>query len=142
MDAITKPPTPWHLWAVGLLSLLWNAIGITSYLMTVTGNLGAAGMSPAQIAYMAETPAWAVAFWALGVWGAFLGSIFLLLRRHLAVSAFAVALIGLAGSTVFQRLLSNMPEEMRGLGLAVAIWVISIALLFYAFRMRKAGVLR
>ena len=31
-------PTPWHLWAVGVVALLWNAMGALDYVMTQTRN--------------------------------------------------------------------------------------------------------
>ena len=46
----TSITTPWHLWAVGIVTLLWNGLGITSYLMTELGQLDALGMSSSQIA--------------------------------------------------------------------------------------------
>src|SRR3546814_7159427 len=30
----TTVKTPWHLWVVGVLSLLWNAVGAFDYTMT------------------------------------------------------------------------------------------------------------
>ena len=29
---------PWHLWVVGIISLLWNAMGAFDYLMSQTRN--------------------------------------------------------------------------------------------------------
>ena len=75
--------TPWHLWAVGLLSLAWNAIGGIDYTMTQTHNAAyLAAATPAQIAWFAGFPAWEVAAWALGVWGASAGSLLLLARSR------------------------------------------------------------
>jgi hypothetical protein len=93
--------TPWHLGVIGIATLLFNAMGIASYLMTQFGLLAEAGMTPAQIAFMESYPVWAKAFWALGVWGAFAGSLLVLLRKKLAVPAMVVALIGLIGTTVY-----------------------------------------
>ena len=133
---------PWHLWAIGIVTLLWNAIGITSYLMTELGKLDALGMTESQIAYFETFPAWATAFWALGVWGSFLGSVLLLLRSAHAVTAFAVSVIGLVGTTVFQRFIIELPADMNNPALDIAIWAITLATLWYAVKMRGAGVLR
>ena len=43
--------TPWHLWAVGGLTLLWNAVGIFSYTMTHMDKLEALGMTAEDIAF-------------------------------------------------------------------------------------------
>lgn len=133
---------PWHLWAVGIITLLWNAVGITSYLMTELGQLEALGMTESQIAYFDTFPAWAIAFWALGVWGSFFGSVLLLLRSGHAVTAFAISVVGLVGTTVFQRFVTELPADMNNPGLDFAIWAITLATLWYAVKMRREGVLR
>ncbi|HCC25757.1 MAG TPA: hypothetical protein DEP97_00975, partial [Erythrobacter sp.] len=74
-DMTDTTHTPWHLWVVGIATLLFNAIGCYSYLMTQTGSLAELGMTPEQIGYFDTFPAWADAAWALGVWCALLGSI-------------------------------------------------------------------
>ena len=134
--------TPWHLWVIGLVTLLWNAVGIWSYLSTQTGNLEGFGMSDEAIAYVTGFPAWAEAFWALGVWGAFVGSILILLRSRWAVLSLQISVVGLIVTTIYQRGLTQMPEDMAGMGIAVAIWVITLFTLWYAMKMRSEGVLR
>lgn len=140
MDTATK--TPWHLWVVGVLTLLWNGVGIWSYLSTQMGNLEGLGMSPEAIEYVTSFPAWADSLWALGVWGAFIGSILLLLRSRWAVTSFIVAVVGLVGTTVYQRVLTELPADMQGWGIPIAIWVTTLFLLWYSLRMRAAGVLK
>ena len=82
--------TPRHLWVIGIVALLWNAIGAFDYLMTQTKNAAyLSGFPPEQLAFFYGLPAWVVAAWALAVWGGVLGSVLLLLRRRLAVPVFA-----------------------------------------------------
>lgn len=140
MSVVAK--APWHLWAVGIVTLLWNAVGILSYLMTELGQLATLGMTESQIAYFETFPAWATAVWALGVWGAFFGSVFLLLRSRHAVTSLIVSVIGLVGTTVFQRVVTEVPPEMTNNALDAAIWIITLGTLWYAMRMRREGVLR
>lgn len=146
MDNSTEATkAPWHLWAVGLVSLLWNSGGAFSYTMTHLGRLESMDMPAEQIAYYSTFPAWATAFWALGVWGCFFGSIALLWRSRFAVWLFAISIVGLIGTTIFQWGVSEMPEVLTTMGhklFAAAIWVITIGLFIYARRMREAGVLR
>lgn len=134
--------TPWHLWAVGLATLLFNAVGVYSYLMTQTGSLADLGMTADQIAYFDSFPAWADMVWALGVWGAFAGSILLLLRRRLAFAAFAVATIGLIGTTYFELVVTEIPADLQNPALMAAIWISTLFSLWYARRMGAVGVLR
>ena len=138
--------TPLHLWIVGILSLLWNAFGAMDYTMTMTRNAAyLKSASAAQMAYFGSFPAWAIALWALGVWGALAGSVLLLARSRLAVIAFVVSLAGLAGSTLYQFAVHPVPADMRGpamLVLNLIIWAAAIGLLLYARSMRQRGVLR
>lgn len=139
--------TPWHLWVVGGVSLLWNAMGALDYLMTQTrADWYMAEFTPEQLEYFYSFPVWADAGWALGVWGAFLGSVALLLRRSWAVWLFALSIVGLLVTTLYNFVLTNGAELMGG-GVAVwvfsgLIWVVTIALYFYSRRMASTGVLR
>jgi hypothetical protein len=126
---------------VGILTLLWNSVGVMSYMMTELGKLESLGMTPDQIAYFDSFPAWATAVWALGVWGAFFGSILLLLRSRWAVTAIAVAVIGLVGTTIFQNFMTQVPEELQSIGLDLTIWATTLFMLWYAVKMRREGVL-
>jgi len=133
---------PAHLWIVGAVTLLFNAMGIVSYLTTKFGMLAEMGLTPDQIAFMESYPAWISAFWALGVWGAFGGSVLLLARSRWAVPAMVVALIGLVGTTLGNYGVLDVPSGMQAPALDVAIWAVTLFLLVYARRMTKAGVLR
>jgi len=140
MNESTK--TPWHLWAVGILTLLWNGIGIFSYMVTHLGKLESLGMTAADIAYFDSFPAWANALWAMGVWGAFFGSLLLLFRSRWAVTSLIISVIGLIGSTYFQRVIIEIPEHFDSIGLSLAIWVITLFMLWYAHKMKGEGVLK
>ena len=147
--------TTWHLWVVGVLSLLWNGYGAYDYTMTnLKGDAYlremAQGMkwSPAQIdaylAYYNAMPAWMTAVWAIGVWGAVLGSLLLLLRRKWAVHAFAASLLAFVLSVIYTYLLSNGAEVSGSMGMIMqgVIFVAALFFLLYASRMAKRGVLR
>ena len=143
-------PAPWHLWVVGAVSLLWNAFGATDYTLSQLRNRawldGAAqsmGITGDQmIAYIDSFPAWMHAFWALGVWGAFIGSILLLLRIRYAVWSFALSLLGLAVTQIYQAM-SERPEwAQQAIGMTLVIWSVATFLLIYAVSMRNKGVLR
>ena len=137
---MTRAATPWHLWAVGVVSLLWNAMGALDYTMTELKNATwLSTMTAEQNAWLDAFPAWAVALWALGVWGAFAGSVLLLARSRFAVAAFAVSFVGLVGTTLYQHN-SGMPASLDtagGAAFSAAIWVVTIGLLIYARAMHR-----
>lgn len=134
-------PRPRHLWAVGFLSLIWNAFGGYDFVMKNVRAPGYVAQIPAEaIQFLDGLPAWMIVCWALGVWGAVLGSLLLLARSRFAVHAFAVSLLGLALNTAYTAT-SDSPTG-QPIGLTLAIWAVAIALLAYAMRARSAGVLR
>lgn len=147
MDNLQPTPavTPAHLWVIGVISLLWNSFGCYDYLMTALRDPATmAALTPATLAYIEAMPVWLTAFWALGVWGSFVGSILLLVRSARAVTAFALSLVGLAVSQGYQ-MLTDRPPEMSGTAMAiftVVIWAALGFLLLYSRRMTMAGVLR
>ena len=145
MNASAK--APWHLWVVGIVSLLWNAIGAYDYTMTNLRNqayLDSMGYPAEGIAYLEAFPIWAHTGWALGVWGAILGSILLLMRSRHALWAFVASIVGIALTTVYEAGADLPPElaELQPGWFPFLLWGIALFLLWYAWTMRKRGVLR
>jgi beta-lactamase regulating signal transducer with metallopeptidase domain len=72
---------PWHLWLIGVIAVLFNAIGVFDFVMSMAQGAkyqASAGMTPDQIAHYLGMPGWMTVVWAVGVFGAFLASILLL----------------------------------------------------------------
>ena len=140
-----RSAAPWHLWAIGVVSLLWNSFGCYDYVMTNLRDAKyLAQFPPEVIAYLDTMPRWLTGFWALGVWGSIAGSVLLLLRSRHGVTAFAVSLLGLAVSQIYQWL-DHRPDAMKGSGMVmmtVVIWGALIFFLWYSARLRRLGVLR
>ncbi len=147
MTDTMKAATPWHLWAVGVISLLWNAFGGYDFVMSVTQGetyWRASGMTDAMIAYYNAMPTWMYVPWVLGVWGAVAGSILLLMRNRLAVPAFGLSLLGAVGSLVygFANPMPPLPEAMAMMSyMPWVIVVVAAFLAWYAWTMGKKGVL-
>lgn len=139
----TARTTPRHIWIVGVLSLLWNSMGVMDYAVT---RLHLVALPPAQLAYIDAFPVWASIGWVLGVWGALAGSIFLLMRSRYAVTSFALSLLGLLLSLLWRFVMSGVDEAavlgMNPYPLTAVIFVIAVALLIYAQKQKAAGVLR
>src|SRR5215210_1684655 len=87
-DGGVRRRAPVHLWIVGVLALLWNAIGCYDYFMTRTRNTDyLASMMPdvdpnAMLAWVDAFPLYAQIGWGLGVWAGLAGSVLLLLRSR------------------------------------------------------------
>jgi hypothetical protein len=137
-----KVRTPWHLWVVGIVSLLWYVAGAYTIQMAQLGRLP--HLSPDEIAYYAAKPAWLIVITAISTYGSALASALLLLRSRAAVWLFAIALVFI--------LLNNGIELETGTSRAFAITgatiatviivLIAFVLLLYAYLMRKRRVLR
>jgi hypothetical protein len=133
------------LWIVGVIALLWNAMGAFDYLATkMRLEFYMSQFTPEQLDYFYSFPAWVVAAWAVAVWGDLLGSIALLLRKAWAVWLFGAGVLGLAVSSVYNFVLSNGLEIMgsEAAMFTLVIWIIALFLFFYALSMAKRGVLR
>jgi hypothetical protein len=136
--------TPRHLWVVGILALLWNAVGAVDYVMTELRNEAyMSKFTPEELDFFYGMPAWAIAAWAVAVWGAVLGSVLLLLRKRLAGPVFLVSLIALVITTIQNYLISNGLEVMGafGIGFTALIFLIAVALYLYARAMKGRGIL-
>jgi len=136
--------TPAHLWVIGVLSLLWNAMGAFDYLATqLKLEFYMAQFTQEQLDYFYGIPAWAISGWAIAVWFSLAGSVGLLLRKSWSMWAFGIAIAGMLVSTINSYLLSDGLEMMGtgGLIFSVVIWIIAIGLFLYARAMSAKGVL-
>ncbi|MEE4289055.1 MAG: hypothetical protein V2J14_06775 [Erythrobacter sp.] len=150
---IGRPKTPWHLWVVAVLGLLWNGGGGASNYINVklatpeffAAQAEALGTTPAIVTeYFGTYPLWADILYGLGVWGAVAGSVLLLARSRFAIIAFWASLIGFLGGVVYGVL--NPIEGLQNPGLfwgfSAVVGLTLVLQLVYASRMAKAGVLR
>ena len=138
---------PWHFWLVAVIAILWNGFGAYDYVMSHSQGdayYASMGMTPAQIAYAHAMPAWVVAAWAFGVWGAVAGSVLLLLRSRWALHAFVVSLLGLLASLVYSQILTSARDIMGTTAMIMNVVVLAGCLFFvwYARMMAARGTLR
>lgn len=137
--------TPIHLWIVGILSLLWNAMGAFDYVMTQTRNQTyMAKFTPEQLEYFYGFPTWVEFFWALAIWSSVAGSVLLLLRRSWALPVFGVSFVAMLITTVQNYALSDGMQVMgtTGMIISVVIFVVALLLVIYSRAMTARGVLR
>ena len=137
--------TPFHLWIVGVLAVLWNAIGTFDFI--ATQNKIESYMSqftPEQLEYFYGFPLWMDVAWAIAVWGSLLASFGLLWRKAWAAWLFGVAILGLAVSSVYNFYLTE-GAALMGSGavkFTIVIWVVALLLYFYARAMADRRVLK
>lgn len=143
-EAPTK--TPWHLWVVGVLTLVWNAVGAFDFVMTQTQNEAyMKAFTPEQLEYFYSFPSWVVLCWGIATWGALIGSMLLLLRNRLAHPVFLVSFLAMVITTIHNFVLSDGLQVMGGIGVVIfsaIIFVVALLLVIYAKAMRRRGVLK
>ena len=125
---------PAHLWIVTGLAVIWYGMAAASYIARQTGSDVIPG-HPHPPPY----PAWVDAAWAFGVWGGLAASLLLPVRSRYAIPAFGVSAAGLLVESIHARpywLTTSAPSLLVFQGVVVAL-----LLLFYAWRMRRRGVL-
>jgi hypothetical protein len=130
---------------VGIIAVLWNAIGAFDYLATqLRLEAYMSQFTPEQLAYFYGFPAWAVAAWAIAVWLALLGSIGLLLRKRWAVWLFGISIVGMLITALYNFVLTD-GAKLMGSGavtFTAVIWFIAIFLFLYSRKMAERRVLR
>ena len=142
----TKTPgRPWHLWLIGIIGGLWSSMGVISFVLTqMQVEAVMSRFPPEQRQYFESFPLWAVAFWAISVFGGVVGCLLLLLRNRLAFHVLLASVIGSIVSTLGGLFLLGGLEVMRetdALGLTVFPISVAALLAYYAGTMSTRGVL-
>ena len=136
----TKPAR--SFWVMGALALIWNAIGIVTFLMTVTMSPEAlADLPEAERALYTDTPAWSIGMYAIAVFGGTLAAIVLLLRKAWAVPLFAISLVAIIVQMGYALFMTPL-LEVRGATAAImplVIVAVAVYLLWYARTAREKG---
>jgi len=142
----TPVKAPWHLWVIGIVGLLWSAMGAMDYLMTMTRNEEyMAAFTPGQLEFFYGFPVWVDAAWAIAVWGGVLGTILLLLRMGLAVWVLLVSFLAMVATAFHNYVLSNGMEvvgDTFSLVFTAIIFLAGLGLYLYAKAMHTKGVLK
>lgn len=97
--AIEQPmpgKAPWHLWVVGVLSFLWNALGTFVIVSAQQGSH--MDMDANEIAYYAAQAPWFVAVVDVALVAAMLGALALLLRNRWALHLYALSVAAIVVS--------------------------------------------
>jgi hypothetical protein len=139
---VRSTKTPWHLWAVAILTLLWNGSGAVTIMLAQAGRLP--NLSADEAAYYAAQPLWAVVSTAIATLAPVAAGIALLLRSQHAVWLFGLSL-GLIVVNNAYELAAGTSRALANRGALIVtaiIAVIAVLQLVYATAMKKRGVLR
>ncbi len=126
----SKTTTPWHIWLIGVLALLWNCMGAFDYVMTITRFY--------------SFPLWVDVSWGLYLLAGIFGAVALLFRKRWAISMFALSLVAMVITSLYI-FATNGLSVSGGVGALIftaMTFIIAVALLLYALRLARKGVLR
>jgi hypothetical protein len=119
---------------VAVIAILWNLVGVLQYLVEVTMSDDAkALLDPNLVALMDSTPKVITAFYALAVWGGFVASVLLLLKKVKALVLFQISLIAVVLNTAYYIFFTNGPEivgEAAYYGLQSTIIIVAVLLVY------------
>jgi hypothetical protein len=148
-----------HLWMIGGIAFLWNGVFLLSdFVLNQIADPGYQAFASdvlgipvsAVTGYYAAWPLWAVAAWAIAVFGATIGAALLLLRSRFAFHAFCA---GLIGSVIMGAFVISFPMPRTAGDMAMEFseqiqpvfwvieWLIFAAIIFYAHRLSASQVL-
>jgi cell division protein FtsW (lipid II flippase) len=133
---------PWHLWVVGILTLLWNGAGAVTIVMAQVGSR--LDMAPNEVAYYANQPIWFVLATDLALFVPIAGAVALLLRHHSAVWLFALSLLAIVVTDAYDiaagTSLALVDQGWRNL--TIVVMAIALLQFVYAWSMKGRGVLK
>ena len=134
---MTRPK--WFM-PVAIVALLWNLIGCAAYLMDVMLTPEAvAAMSADQQALYAARPVWAVAMYAIAVWGGALGCVGLIMKKRWAKGPLLASLLGLIGQDIALFGMSPVAISASVYALQGMVLVIAVLLLLLANKAVRQG---
>jgi hypothetical protein len=131
---------PMSYWAIAILALLWNLLGVAMFCMTLAATPEqVAAMPPEHRQILEATPAWVQVAYGVAVFGGVLGAIGLLLRRRWAVTFFLLSLVGLVAQTLGAFLVTPAWTVLGPSGLVMPILLLAIALFLLSYARRAAA---
>ena len=132
--------TPRSFLVIGIVALLWNLLGVFSYLMEVTRSPEAlAQMAEAERTLIESLPSWVTGAFAIAVFVGLLACVGLLLKKGWAASLFIVSLVAIVLQMGYWLFMTNSMEVYGSEVFVMPVLVTSIgAFLVWYSRGAKA----
>lgn len=146
MNNVLNRKPPGSFWAISILLLIWNAMGVFAYLTQVsTSSEQLAETYPAaEIAILSSAPTWVTAAFAIAVFVGLSGVLALLARKSWARLLFIVSLLAVLAQHFWTFALSGLldivgPERLI---MPIVVVIICIFQIWYARNATNRGWLR
>ena len=133
-------------WVIAVIALLWNIMGLASFIGQVTITEAAKALIPEdQLALMEATPSWMMVVFGIATIGGTLGSALLLMRKAFAKMLFlasALAVIIQMGYGWANADTIGVFGIVQGLIMPILIIVFAVFLYMYSKAQTAKGILR
>lgn len=132
-------------WIIGIVALLWNAMGVLNYLAQAYDmEMATEKLSAEQISFMDALPAWNTALFAIAVFAGLAAALAFLMRKKLAVMLFIVSFVAAAISQVYWLFGTDAPEvfsDHQPYLMPAIIVILGLVFIWYSKKQKDAGVL-
>lgn len=131
-------------WIISVVALLWNLIGVSSYIMNVTMSEAAlAALPEAEQALYTNVPTLVTSAFAIAVFGGLLGCVLLLMRKSLAYPVFILSLVAIAIQAGYNLFMSSALEVLGPTAAILPLLIVTIGayLVWFSSNAKKKGVL-
>ena len=137
MTYTRKPSTIY--WVIGVIALIWNAMGVMAYLgrALATDEMIATLPAEQQAEFLVEYPAWYTAAFALAVFCGALGALMLLFKKRLAYPLFIIS----AAAAITQHIYLFMNVEIPSMIMPVMVILVCLFLIWHAKKSIDDGIL-
>ena len=126
-----KNKSPLWFWITATISLLWNIIGLISFVGHLfIAEFGIQELTNSEVALYDEYSWWTHIVFAVAVFSGFIGSLGLLLRKHWSYTAFIASLLALIPQMIHTVFFTSSIEVY---GLAKTITMPIIVIVFALF---------
>lgn len=142
MTAITPTKPATSFWIIGSAALLWNLSGIMQFFMEVYITEEAlAALPEVERVLFESTPIWLKDVYGIAVFSGAIGCVLLLMRKSLAIPAFAISLITVVIQMSYSFFMTEAIEVYGIIALMMPLVVIAICifLIWYAKRAKSLG---
>ena len=128
----------WSFWAIGVVALMWNVMGVINFFVQMNPDV-LASYRESERAIVQGRPAWATGAFAIAVFGGALGSLLLLLRKSAAYYLFIASLLGVIVTMAHALGLGINFGLGEILGIILMPLVVAALLIWYSKRAKSKG---
>lgn len=132
MTTSNKPNT--GFWIIGVIALLWNAMGVFNFLgSTLLKDKMAKNYTAEEIALMDALPAWNDYVFGVAVIAGLLACLLFLMRKKMAVPLFLISLIAVLIQMGYWLFATDVMDVMGAVAVVMPMLVIVVSIFLYFY---------